>query len=218
MDSQTIVTIISAIISAIAALATVSAVVVAIVAINDNRRQNQGTQFGASKPLLVPNDGLFIGQGIDHPNWLGQGNYQLGELHIRNMGSGAAFNVISVYSPPLAYVVNGELSYDAQDVYWTSRLDLPIAPGDSVATAHIKGESFFQVSQKRIRKHTLNAPPEPLNGHSQKEPMHLSRLVITYHDMFNRKHASIFDMVKDEGWKLIAFEEDIKEDLYDLRR
>ena len=47
--------------------------------------------------------------------------------------------------------------------------------------------------------------------------MHLARLIITYHDIFKRKHASIFDYVQNVGWQLIAFEENIGEDLYDLQ-
>ena len=42
-------------------------------------------------------------------------------------------------------------------------------------------------------------------------------LIITYLDIFRRKHASIFDYVQHtHGWQLVEFLEDIKQDLSDL--
>lgn len=219
MDTQfaaNIIAIIAASISAIASLATVAAVWVAVIAIKENRKQTVEAQYGAARPLVIPIGGLFVSQP-DHPTWLAWGEFQLQELHLRNIGSGAALNVASVYYPPLAYMINGKASYEAQNELWTCWLGTPIAPGDAIEAIHRKCGSTFYNHRNQIRKHIFNAPPEPLNIPAQKEPMHLARLVVTYHDIFNRKHASIFDMVANIGWGLVAFEENIEEDLHDLQ-
>jgi len=216
MDSQ----LAANIISSIAAASTLAVVVIAYIAIKDNRKQARQTQFDSSRPLLVP-EGILLLANEQNPKWLSWGEYQLTDLHIRNMGSGVALNIACVLYPPSTYVIDGKPSDNYQEEHWTCWLGSPIAPGDKVEELLRKGDGLFSANRKYIRRHgreyTFNAPPEPLNKLNEKEPMHLARLIITYQDVFHRKHASIFDMLDNIGWKQIAFEEDIKEDLHDLQ-
>ncbi len=223
MDSQlaaNIIAIVSACVSAIAAVATVVAVWVAVIAIRDNRKQAEETDQGTNRPLLVP-EGILLLANEQNPKWLGWGEYQLTDLHIRNMGPGVALNIACVLYPPSTYVIDGKPSENYQEEHWTCWLGSPIAPGEKVEELLRKGDGLFYAHRKYIqvhgREYTFNAPPEPLNKLKEKEPMHLARLIITYQDVFHRKHASIFDLLDKIGWKLVAFEEDIKEDLHDLQ-
>lgn len=215
-----IIGIISASISAIVAIATVAAVWVAVIAIKENQNQARKTQYGSLRPLLVPKSnvfegGMFISQQ-DHPTWL---NWSIPRQawHIHNIGTGPALNIASVYYGAESYIVDGKRSDHAKDIHWTWWASTPIVPNEEVEAWYDIGSSNFYANHKHIGKHTFNAPRESLQQQYQKEPMHLARLIITYQDVFSRKHASIFDMVQNIGWQLIAFEEDIKGDLHDLQ-
>ncbi len=218
MDSQ----LVTNIISSIAALATLAAVWVAVIAILDNRKQAVQTDYGTYRPLLIP-EGILLLANEQNPRWLSWGEYQLSDLCIRNVGSGVALNIACVLYPPSSYIIDGKRSDRYQEEHWTNWLRFPIAPGDKGEEDPVrKGNSASFTNRKCIRgrtqEYTFNAPPESANILEEKEPMHLARLIITYQDVFNRKHASIFDVIENIGWKLIAFEEDIKEDLFDLQR
>ena len=39
---------------------------------------------------------------------------------------------------------------------------------------------------------------------------------MTYQDIFRRKHASIYDLIFRQGWQVVAFIDDITNDLRDL--
>ncbi len=65
---------------------------------------------------------------------------------------------------------------------------------------------FFE-DKKHIEKYSLNAPPLPTLGHllNSNVSSHLARITVTYHDVFSRKHASIFDYIQYRGWQKIEF-------------
>lgn len=216
MESQLVTNVINAII----AIAAVAAVWAAVLGVRENRKQAQQTQYSSARPLLVPGlsitfQGMFIAQK-DHPTWLEWSTPQQG-WKISNIGTGPAFNVACVYYGAESYVVNGKRSDHTKDVHWTCWLGLPIIPNETAEASLALGNGLFYVDHNHIRQHSFNAPPEPMPTPVQKEPMHVARLTMTYHDIFKRKHASIFDYVQNVGWQLIAFEEDIKEDLHDLQ-
>ncbi len=83
--------------------------------------------------------------------------------------------------------------------------------------AYNLGASTFYEDRKHIRDHKFNAPPQPFFSFQSKEPTYVCRVVTTYHDIFGRKHASIFQYrLMPPSWECVAFEEAIAEDLHDL--
>jgi hypothetical protein len=66
------------------------------------------------------------------------------------------------------------------------------------------------------QKRSFNAPKHPLSQLTQKEPKCICRVTITYHDLFHRKHASIYDLLFQQGWQVVALIDDITSDLGDL--
>jgi hypothetical protein len=65
-------------------------------------------------------------------------------------------------------------------------------------------------------KYAFNAPKQPLSQPAQKDPTRICRITITYQDIFQRKHASIYDLIFGPKWQVVAFIDDIKNDLNDL--
>src|SRR5437879_3250764 len=116
MDSQ----LVANIISAVAAFATVAAVVTAFIAIQVNRKQAQQTQYGSSRPLLVPNDESdVVSFQPDHPTWL-EWKKPVQMFHICNIGTGSAFNVASIWYGAESYVLDARTmkrSDDAKDTH-----------------------------------------------------------------------------------------------------
>jgi len=62
----------------------------------------------------------------------------------------------------------------------------------------------------------FNAPEQPLSSPTLKEPRCVCRVTITHHDIFHRKHASMYGLIFRQGWQAVALIDDITNDLSDL--
>src|SRR5258708_38286685 len=91
------------------------------------------------------------------------------------------FNVAFVYYGAGSYLVNGQRSDHSKDIHWTGWLGFPIVPHETVEASLNLGNGLFYSPNKYIRHYTFNAPPEPFPPPVQKEPMHVARLIATYH-------------------------------------
>lgn len=205
------------IISAVVALATLAAVITAFIAIMDNRKQARQTYYHASRPLLIPEGKPQFQR--DHANWL-DWNVDHQEIAIRNVGSGVALNSASVLYGCESYVLdmfNNRRSEHEKSIHWTAWIGTPIVSGETKTILHEKGNGMFYEKNMHLGQYRFNAPPEPRAVPHQTQPFILARITITYLDIFQRKHASIFDYVQHtDGWQLVAFLEDIAKDLHDL--
>ncbi len=79
-----------------------------------------------------------------------------------------------------------------------------------------EANKYIKSRDRKQKPIPFNAPKQPLSQPTSKEPRCICRVTITYHDIFHRKHASIYDLVFREGWQVVAFIDDITNDLSDL--
>jgi hypothetical protein len=172
----------------------------------DQVQQSLEARYDQYRPLLFPNGAKFvlsIGQAITLP---GQ-EYPFADLNLPhyhvalvNIGSGHALDVRGVlYGPPPTDRQSPRHHY--------FRFRGPILSGQEdeecseIETVIIPGETTIG----RDRQYTFYAPPLPsldqiLNSDT---PTIVARLIVTYRDIFNRKHASIFDYSVQQEWRSV---------------
>lgn len=184
------------------------------------------------RPVLVPERAPIF--NVDDDNRL---DWRRNEqpINIRNLGTGAAFNVASTLFGCASYVNPSlDLRDDsvrrvtglATDLHWTLWLGKPIAPGAVASGAedpHKRGHARFFIENDGIGGYSFNALDEDIQGVTTSAfvPWRIARVTITYHDITGRKYASIFDFVhhdteRNRGWHMVAILRDIERDLYDL--
>jgi hypothetical protein len=169
-------------------------------------QQTLEARYDQYRPLLVP-DGksfeLIIGQSNDLEGrgyvFVELSGCQYG-IYLHNIGSGPALGVWGViYRPP---PVSGDRPNHHFFKYGT-----PILAGQTEESASAEGTVILSgdVTIDKEGKHTLYAPPLPSLGEvlTGSAPTTLARLTITYKDIFNRKHASIFDFGLDKEWRAV---------------
>jgi len=182
-----------------------------------HQQQALEKQLEAGVPRLVPIGKPVFQEG--NPHWL---KWDEPEQHfsIRNMGTGAAFNIASVLHGCESYVVNHNRSDGSDNILWTYWSGAHIAQYERIECAYKLGGAMFFAEDKYIGEYHFNAPAEPtLADIYQGASVHLARIVLTYQDDRQRKHASICDYVEHKGgWQVIAFLSDIEEDLDDIQR
>lgn len=175
------------------------------------------TPLANAVPRLVPVGAPVFQEG--HPNWL---KWDADEQHlsIRNIGTGAAFNVESTLYGCESYVINNHHPDGSENLLWTCWLGVPIAPGEHIECAYKRGGGMFFEEERHIGEYHFNTPAEPTFAElNHGASLHLARIVLTYHDDRQVKYASICDYVPHTGgWHVIAFLSNIKDDLSDLQR
>ncbi len=135
---------------------------------------------------------------------------------MENQGTGTAFNIMSVLYGPESVVLDfNTRTTDLNNHHWTCLTD-SLAVGESKECVYQQGGSTFFQGQKHLGKYSLNALPQPFIQPMDQEPTYLCRVTTTYHDIFRRKHASIFDLDINGNWTMRACLENIKQDLHDL--
>lgn len=177
-------------------------------------RQSLEALYDNRRPILVPTSPLPLLENGNRKHF----DFQQAScpLTVRNVGSGIALNVRAVIHPPKP---------DGSPSYLTSRqtlwLGIPVDAGESVETETRVGMTVVSgdaTIEGESTPSTLYAPPEP----SMREMMLLDtayivgRLTMTYHDVYGRKHASVFDFTDLGLWECVRVVRDIPKDIEDL--
>ncbi len=207
----------------VAAIGTIAAVIVALRIANKSGKQAQEQssqlQYGAMRPVLVIHgDDASLPRSSNNNLWMDWSASEI-KLHMYNAGNGPALNIASVIYGAESYVVGtlGSRVDDSQDIHWTCWDGNYLKAGEDSIQRYALGASTFFEGNKQIRRHKFNAPAQPSFSLQPKEATYICRVVTTYHDIFGRKYASIFDyQFIPQSWVFIALEEDIAEDLNDL--
>jgi len=200
--------------AAVTAAATVAIAVFAIPTIQAYRKQveigqaqvsvGQKQQYNQLRPILYPVGGLGdivdISSGIPHIK-MGYQNKVIDGLH--NIGVGSAFNIYGIiFGPP--YKTNPPAPPHERYVVWNYPA---LAPGQ-------QGEKITLQQFTNIKSDTTIAG-FPLYVPDDVDHIGIiARFTLTYHDVFNRKHASIYDYQGQYGWMCrghFNIESDIRE-------
>jgi hypothetical protein len=197
----------------VTALETVAIAIFAIPTIQAYRKQvqigqaqvkvSQEQQYNQFRPILYPGGDLekFVDRtsGKIHVQW-GYQNQEMAGLC--NIGVGPAFNIYGVlFGPP----VNSQPPQERY-VLWNYPALSPGVPGDKITLS--PGSSI--ASDTTIKGFTLYVPDDEDHVGT------LARFTLTYHDVFGRKHASIYDYHSVMGWISRGHFSDIEKDVYEL--
>lgn len=209
------------------AIGTTGAVAVALYQASDAKKSTRQARYDGARPILMigtrPQTAMAekdypLAIQPDNPTWL-QWNAREQSLDIQNIGTGVALNIVSVLYGPEALVLPGNTQKRdnmARNEHWTAWDCNPISPGQHEIVPYTIGASMFIEGNKRIQNCSFNASPHPFFNPIDPEPTYLCRVTTTYHDVFGRKHASIFDVDSQYRWRMVACLENIKIDLFDL--
>lgn len=210
--------------TAIAALATLLAVIVGISGIRigralaheayeqaeksleAGRQQFLEAQYNASRPLLIPTaPDLSEQYETEEPitfDWNANSF-----VTIQNVGTGIATNIWIAILPP-APVPGSTAQY-------VSRLGSPLPAASGPVKVYLRQSALFSESDS-LKGYSLTVPPDRAASPADRADSFLARLSITYHDIFGRKHASIFDLSDRGLWVNVAFLPEIERDLSDI--
>jgi hypothetical protein len=189
--------IVTLIATAITATATVAIAIFAIPTIQAYRKQvkigqeqvkvGQEQLFNQFRPVLYPVGDLenIIDRsaGKYHIKWEYQNQVIDG---LKNIGVGPAFNIYGILFGPLVNSQPPRMRY----VVWNYPALTPGVPGDTIAL--LPGSNIS--SDTTIKGYTLYVPDDV--DHIGV----IARFTLTYHDVFGRKHASIYDYHSQIGW------------------
>ena len=234
-------------VSAIASfLAVVVALYVSIRSNNASQKQSQRVRYDSARPALVisgenpvynvnyrnVNDSAYISLDDRRGDLFQTINIQLGKqgwidwnasehlITLQNVGTGVAFNVMSVIFGPESLEDNGKILDASKNDYWQCKINI-LNIGENKACKYSK--PVQHLLKGNVDGYSFLAPPQPIIDPSDKKRMlyedwFICRVTTTYRDIFKRKHASIFDLDIRSYWIMRAFLEDIPKDLYDLQR
>jgi len=205
--------IVTVIATGITAAATVAIAIFAIPTIQAYRKQVQIGQeqvkagqeqlFNQFRPVLYPVGDLEKivdrSAGKYHIKW----EYQNQEIDgLKNIGVGPAFTIYGILFGPPVNSQPPRMRY----VVWNYPALTPGIPGDKITLSpgsHISSDT-------EIKGYTLYIPDD------EDHVGVLARFTLTYHDVFGRKHASIYDYHSQIGWMSRGHFSDIKYDIYEL--
>ncbi len=197
----------------ITAAATVTIAIFAIPTIIAYRKQvdigqaqvkvSQEQLFNQFRPVLYPVGDLekIIDRsaGKYHIKW----EYQNQEIDgLKNTGVGPVFNIYGVIFGPPENSQPPRMRY----VVWNYPALTPGVSGDKITLSpgsHINSDTL-------IKGYTLYVPDDV--DHIGV----IARFTLTYHDVFGRKHASIYDYHSQIGWMSRGHFSDIEKDIYEL--
>ncbi len=168
----------------------------------------QEQQFNQSRPILYPAGGLGniieTSGGKPHVKW---GN-QLQEIDgLRNIGVGPALNIYGIlFGLPLKSTP--PVPPHERYVVWNYPALSPDKEGDKIALQLFTNLS----SETTIGGYPLYVPDDADHIGI------IARFTLTYHDVFNRKHASIYDYHAQYGWMCRGHFPNIEHDIRELDR
>ena len=188
----------SLIVNTAIAMGTLGAVIVALVFGQKQRADVLNARYDSQRPLVLP---LVM-------------TPDLRQLTVRNMGLGVATNISGAV---LAWASEGA-GRDGM-YHYVGHFDMVLPPGaeDTIAMKETRG-SLQPATQVGTRK-----AKHPLLWPNESGSKYVWRLTLTYHDIFGRKHASIFDALMDSEekryeWHAHALIPGIEHDLDELER
>ena len=190
---------------------------------------SQQARFDQRRPILVPcmksvpDDQTFVLHveslhGANDPDrWYVDLNSKY-DAWLHNIGEGPALNVRGTIFPPKSRPPFGD---SPQHQFF--KFSKPILPGEiDKEISELSGiPSNGNATIGREPSYTLNAPQAPLpNDPASLQTYPLVRLVVTYRDIFGRKHASVFHFTSKQEWAEAEepFLSGIPRDLDDLIR
>ena len=227
-------------------LAVVVALYVSIRSNNASQKQSQRVRYDSARPALVisgenpvynvnyrnVNDSAYISLDDRRGDLFQTINIQLGKqgwidwnasehlITLQNVGTGVAFNVMSVIFGPESLEDNGKILDASKNDYWQCKINI-LNIGENKACKYSK--PVQHLLKGNVDGYSFLAPPQTIIDPSDKKRMlyedwFICRVTTTYRDIFKRKHASIFDLDIRGYWIMRAFLEDIPKDLFDLQR
>lgn len=169
----------------------------------DQIHATQEQTYNQARPILIPPTAisgmLKIEQGRTFIQW-GQG--QLTIEGLQNIGVGPAFNIYGVFfGTPLQNMPPAD-----RYVLWNYGFLSPSSTGPTITLS--QGTSLR--SETTIKGHVLYVPDDV--NHIGR----IARLTLSYHDIFGRKFASIYDYQSVLGWICVGHFENIEHDLREL--
>ncbi len=190
-----------------------------VAASRDQLTVSQEQLDSQQRPLLIPVGTPIFHQ--DQDNWLKwEANEQ--PITLRNLGTGTAFNSVSVLYGCTAYLhdtpTGPTLVPSMHNPHWSRWLGVPLAPGEQEDRSLTLGASTFLQGNDHIGGYSFKAPEEPgmMAMATQGALWRVARLTTTYHDISGRKYASIFDYIRNLGWYKVDVLRDIERDLLDM--
>jgi hypothetical protein len=205
------------------------AVVVALFLGLRQRADALEAQYDAQRPIIVPahprvrlltlqGGGDVIEIPLEHDfNLTGASNI----VRLANVGAGVAMNVQGVvFGPKLS-----EPGPTPETPSHSLSVAAPLPPGLLLEVLAKQGGLTIQGSDQIVRGEKLYAPapvPVPMQSASGESSGSVSpaqyRLTLTYHDLFGRMHASIYDYTWEKVWEIRKVERAITKDLDGVTR
>jgi len=200
-------------------LAVVVAVGIAIWSARQAYKQSRQARYDSARPVLSVsskhNSTLYPIRTQQGCNNLLDWTSLTQTIVVKNVGSGTAFNVMSILYGPESVVENNQRYVLNNNRPWAWTMS-SLGSNDNELCVHDSGSTLFYEGNMHIESYSFLAPAQPDNPDDQ-EPTYICRVVVTYHDIFKCKHASIFDYDIDGNWTMHAVLEDIPYDLHDLK-
>jgi hypothetical protein len=198
-------------------IAAVASVIVIVITLQQFRLSREA-RYDSYRPLLYPSEKPALARSTTGETVLGLPAAGEG-LVIYNAGSGVATNVRgAIYGPKPAEPMRvlPDLQYLRLETPLPDKSSAPVvsAPGGWI----LPGDT--SVVGRGNNKPTLYAPPRPTLGSQmyKSAPNIVWRLTLTYHDIFGRKHASVFDLTDQFVWRCVGFFPNIPKDIEELDR
>ena len=211
-------TIVAFIIAGISAVATVAIAIFAIPTIQAYEKQveigqeqvkvGQEQLFNQFRPVLHPVGDLGpLVNMVNGKSFIQWGNQNQVIEGLRNMGGGPAFNIYGIlFGPPL--ITTPPKPPPDRYVIWNYPALAPSQEGDKITL-----EQFTNISSDTTIGGYPLYVPDDINHIGI-----IARLTLTYHDVFNRKHASIYDYHSQFGWRSRGHIPNIEHDIRELDR
>lgn len=182
----------------------------------------QQTNYDRYRPILMPQDN---GPSLEVKSALGYAEHLYADLSpehltvsLRNIGSGLALGVRGVIFGPVPR------SPSEDQTPHSFRVPVPFPEGEMYNAGTVQGASGVRGTDTigRDRRYTLYAPPRPSpKDFADGVALYtVARLIVTYQDLYGRKHATLFDYTSQKQWRSVdgGFLSGIPQDLEDLAR
>jgi hypothetical protein len=174
----------------------------------EQTRVSQDQQFNQFRPVLHPVGDLGpLVKMVDGKSFIQWGIQNQVIEGLRNIGVGPAFNIYGIiFGPPL--ITTPPKPPRDRYVVWNYPALSPGQKGDKITL-----QQFTHVSSETaIGGYPLYVPNDADHIGI------IARFTLTYHDVFNRKHASIYDYHAQYGWMCRGHFPKIEHDIRELDR
>lgn len=199
-------------------LAVIVAIWVAHTSSKDSQKQSRQVRYDTAHPVLVVSgSSTGLHTSPDRNNWIDWAQAEH-VIKFQNVGTGTAFNIVSIITGPESLNDNGKRVDASANRQWKS-LTSVISVGGTKSFEYSFFESVVPSSKRIISHYSLLAPAQPIRSFDKNGrhiPAYVCRVFTSYHDIFKRKHACIFDLDARGHWVKVDILEEIDMDLNDL--